>query len=366
MNETRPARLPARAVLPLAIALSVLAAAPARAGTITDFLDRIGGCRKPMSDSFSYEVSPYTPKPYGKALGDWADEDLAEFRAYFVACQARRPDWGSLGDGNRAREIWVIDTALAELRTKVERARAVAERQRSDVAYEAEQRAHDEARQRAEAQKAATASAAKADGVLAQIAQADGRTAAAELAEALKAADELLRRGAPLQPADAARVAPARRQLADRQEAARLAEAEAWERDRPAREARARQAEEEVQAQRQRDAERRAAERQAEERADAALLADARREDAGRLARDPCNRVEVRREMMAAANAVDRSRYGGSRLLDLTSGRTTPAVPPAARACLFVADWSSGGRGLVLITLRKNSFGDDLIEVRPY
>jgi hypothetical protein len=32
---------------------------------------------------------------------------------------------------------------------------------------------------------------------------------------------------------------------------------------------------------------------------------------------------------------------------------------------MFLGEWSSGGQGLVTITVRKNSLGDDLIEVRP-
>ncbi|GBU18632.1 hypothetical protein AwMethylo_28470 [Methylobacterium sp.] len=53
-----------------------------------------------MQDSFSQEVSPFTPRPYGKALADWTDADLAEFRGYFLACREQRPDWG----GHRPRQ----------------------------------------------------------------------------------------------------------------------------------------------------------------------------------------------------------------------------------------------------------------------
>lgn len=67
---------------------------------------------------------------------------------------------------------------------------------------------------------------------------------------------------------------------------------------------------------------------------------------------------------MEAANAMDRARFGGRKLLDLTRGRTNSGHLDATRACVFEAEWSSGQRGLVTITVRKNSFGDDLIEVR--
>lgn len=91
-----------------------------------------------------------------------------------------------------------------------------------------------------------------------------------------------------------------------------------------------------------------------------------RREQQARLASDPCNRTEVRRQMMEAANAMARTRYGARTLVDLTSGRTSGQEPAPGRSCIFTADWSSGQRGIVLITQRKNSFGDDLIEVRPF
>ncbi|GJE57738.1 hypothetical protein EKPJFOCH_4256 [Methylobacterium thuringiense] len=132
----------------------MLAAPDAQAGTITDFLDRIGGCRKPMSESFSYEISPYTAKPYGKALAEWTDQDVADFRAYFVACQTRRSDWRSMGDYNRNDAIRVIDTAMAELRPKVAEARAVADKQRADAAYDTEKRLRAEEQQRTEAEAA--------------------------------------------------------------------------------------------------------------------------------------------------------------------------------------------------------------------
>ena len=91
-----------------------------------------------------------------------------------------------------------------------------------------------------------------------------------------------------------------------------------------------------------------------------------RREQQAQLASDPCNRTEVRRQMMEAANAMARTRYGARTLVDLTSGRTSGLEPAPGRSCIFTADWSSGQRGIVLITQRKNSFGDDLIEVRPF
>jgi hypothetical protein len=122
----------------------------------------------------------------------------------------------------------------------------------------------------------------------------------------------------------------------------------------------------EAEAQRQRDEAQRAADRQAREKADAETAARLQREDQAQLASDPCNKLETRRQMMDAVNAMDRVRFGGRKLLDLTSGRTLPVEPSSARSCLFVADWSSGQRGLVTITVRKNSFGDDLIEVRPF
>ncbi|TXM90156.1 hypothetical protein [Methylobacterium sp. WL116] len=117
-----------------------LAAPTAEASTITDFLDRIGGCRKPLSESFSNEVSPYTAKPYGKPLAEWTNTDIGEFRAYFVDCQARRRDWQSIGDYNRNDAIRVIDTTMAELWTKVRDARGMAAKQRTDAASEARER----------------------------------------------------------------------------------------------------------------------------------------------------------------------------------------------------------------------------------
>lgn len=53
-------------------------------------------------------------------------------------------------------------------------------------------------------------------------------------------------------------------------------------------------------------------------------------------------------------------------LVDLTNGRTSGLEPAPGHSCIFMADWSSGQRGMVVITQRKNSFGDDLIEVRPF
>ena len=90
------------------------------------------------------------------------------------------------------------------------------------------------------------------------------------------------------------------------------------------------------------------------------------REDQARRTSDPCNRLEVRRQMMDAANAVARTRYGARTLLDLTDGRTSGLEPAPGRSCIFTADWSSGDRGVVVITQRKNSFGDNLTEVRPF
>ena len=121
----------------------------------------------------------------------------------------------------------------------------------------------------------------------------------------------------------------------------------------------------EAAAQQQRDDAQRAADREERERANAENLARLRREEESALARDPCNRVEVRRQLMEAANAMDGARFGGRKLLDLTRGRTDSGQPDAVRACVFEAEWSSGRRGFVTITVRKNSFGDELIEVRP-
>ncbi|TNC06265.1 hypothetical protein FF100_34785 [Methylobacterium terricola] len=147
--------------LALTTGMLALMAPAAQASIITDFLDRIGGCRKPLSQSFSYEVSPYTPKPYGKALADWTDQDVADFRAYFLVCQTRRPDWQSMGEDNRRDAIRVIDTTLAELRYKVGDARATAAKQRADAAYEAERRRRDDEQRAAEAE--ATAQRAQAE-----------------------------------------------------------------------------------------------------------------------------------------------------------------------------------------------------------
>ncbi|WP_245930807.1 hypothetical protein [Methylobacterium radiodurans] len=91
-----------------------------------------------------------------------------------------------------------------------------------------------------------------------------------------------------------------------------------------------------------------------------------RREEQARLASDSCNQVEVRRQMMSAANAMLQTRYGARTLIDLTNGRTSGLEPAPGRSCIFTVDWSSGQRGVVVITQRKNSFGDDLIEVRPF
>lgn len=105
---------------------------------------------------------------------------------------------------------------------------------------------------------------------------------------------------------------------------------------------------------------------QEQQRQEAEEMETFRREQQARLATDPCNRAEVRRQMMDAANAVARTRYGARTLVDLTSGRTSGLEPAPGRSCIFTADWSSGQRGVVVVTQRKNSFGDDLIEVRPF
>ncbi len=70
--------------------------------------------------------------------------------------------------------------------------------------------------------------------------------------------------------------------------------------------------------------------------------------------------------LMEAANAVVRTRYGARVLLNLTNGRTSGLEPAPGLSCIFTAEWSSGERGVVLITQRKSSFGYDLIEVRPF
>ncbi len=269
-----------------------------------------------------------------------------------------------------------------------------------------EARASGEIRQ---AQRDEGTRAGKAAGILARLAEAEGLSAADEITAKLKAVEALAAAGAKLGQADDERVAAARERVAVRLRAARTAEAEAWERDRPAREARARQQEEELaglqrqnrereaqasgereraarieaerqaearaqaerqaaeaEKQRQRDSAKRAADQQAREKADAESTARLLREEEAAAASDPCNKVAVRRQMMDAANAIDLSQFRGQKLLDLTRGRTLPAEPNVTRSCLFIADWSSGQRGLVTITVRKNSFGDNLIEVRPF
>lgn len=144
---TGPAHLRA-----LASTVPLLTAVPAQASPIPEFLDRIGGCRTPLHESFSREVSPFTPKPYGKALAEWTGQDLDAFRTYFVACQTRRPDWQSMGGANRNDAIRVIDTAMAELRYKVGDARAKADKQRADAAYEAQRRRREDEQRQAEAE----------------------------------------------------------------------------------------------------------------------------------------------------------------------------------------------------------------------
>lgn len=258
-----------------------------------------------------------------------------------------------------------------------------------------------------QAQQEEAAGATRLAGILSRAAEAERASAADDIAGKLKAVDALAS-GTKLSVAEEAQVTAARERIAVRLRAARLAEAEAWEQDRPAREARAQQEAAELaalqrqnrereaegtaageraarieaerqagdraqaerqtakaEAQRRRDDTQRADERQARERADAETLARIRREEEAARMLDPCNRVEVRRQLMDAANAMDRARLGGRKLLDLTRGRTNSGQPDAIRACVFEAEWSSGQRGLVAITVRKNSFGDDLIEVRP-
>ncbi|TXN73695.1 hypothetical protein [Methylobacterium sp. WL6] len=260
-----------------------------------------------------------------------------------------------------------------------------------------------------QAQQDAIGAKAKLAGILARATEADGLTAADDITLKLKAVEALEASGPKLGRAEAEQVTAAKDRILAKLRAARAGEAEAWERDRPAREARARtqeqdaadlqrrnrnreveaagerertarieadrQAEVRAQAerqaaeadkQRQRDDAKRVAEQQVKEKADAEFLARNQREEEAALAVDPCNKVAVRRQMMDAANAIDLSQFRGQKLLDLTRGRTLPAEPNVTRSCLFIADWSSGQRGLVTITVRKNSFGDNLIEVRPF
>ncbi len=250
--------------------------------------------------------------------------------------------------------------------------------------------------------------ATKVASILARLAEAERLTGADDLVATLQTSEALAASGPKLTRADEEQVAAMRERVTARLRMARTAEAAAWEQRRPAREARARAQETELadlqrqnrergaeaagereraarieaerqagaraqaerqaleaEAQRKRDDTQRVVDRQAREKVEAEQAAQARREDQARLASDPCNQVAMRRQMMEAANATDRARYGGNRLLDLTDGRTLPEAT-ATRSCLYVADWSSGRRGLVTITVRKNSFGDDLIEVRPY
>lgn len=254
------------------------------------------------------------------------------------------------------------------------------------------------------------AGATKLAGILARLSEAEGLSTADEITAKLKAVEVSAAVGPKLGRGDEERIAAARDRVAVRLRAARTAEAEAYERDRPAREARARGQEEELtvlqrqnrereadaageragvarieaerqaggraqaerqaaeaEAQRQQLGAKRAAEAREREKADAAWLEDNRREQEAQLASDPCNKVAMRRQLMDAANTMDRGRFGGRKLLDLTQGRSSGAQgATSARSCTFVADWSSGQRGFVTITVRKNSFGDDLIEVRPF
>ncbi len=90
-----------------------------------------------------------------------------------------------------------------------------------------------------QAQQEEAAGAAQLAGILSRAAEAENSTSADDIAGKLKAVDALAA-GLKLAPADAAQVASARAQIGARLRAARAAEAEAWERDRPAREARAR------------------------------------------------------------------------------------------------------------------------------
>lgn len=258
-----------------------------------------------------------------------------------------------------------------------------------------------------QAQQEEAAGAARLAGILSRAAEAERASAADDIAGKLKAVDALAS-GTKLSAAEEAQVVAARERIAARLKATRLAEAEAWERERPAREARAQQEAAELaalqrqnrereaeasaageraarieaerqagaraqaerqaaetEAQRRRDDAQRADDRQAQERADAETLARIRREEEAALMRDPCNRVEVRRQLMDAANGMDRARYGGRRLLDLMRGRSMGVEGAPGVSCMFLGQWSSGEQGLVTITVRKNSLGDDLIEVRP-
>lgn len=104
---------------------------------------------------------------------------------------------------------------------------------------------------------------------------------------------------------------------------------------------------------------------QEQQRKEAEELERSRREEQARSATDPCNRVEMRRRLMQAANGMDRARYGGRRLIDLMRGRSMGVEGAPGVSCMFLGQWSSGEQGLVTITVRKNSLGDDLIEVRP-
>lgn len=259
-----------------------------------------------------------------------------------------------------------------------------------------------------QAQQDAAAGSARLDGILARAAEAEGLRSADEIAGKLTAVDALAAEAPRLPPAEEQQVAAARERIVARLRAARTAEAAAWERERPAREARARQQDEELtelrrqnlerekeaagereraarieaerqagiraqaerqaadaEAQRQREDAQRAADQQVREKAEAESAARAQREAEAALARDPCNQPEMRRRLMQAANGMDRARYGGRRLIDLMRGRSMRVQGEPGVSCMFLGQWSSGEQGLVTITVRKNSLGDDLIEVRP-
>lgn len=259
-----------------------------------------------------------------------------------------------------------------------------------------------------QAQQDVVAGSARLDGILARASEAEGLRSADEIAGKLKAVDALAAEAPRFTPLEEQQVATARERIVARLRAARTAEADAWERERPARAARARQQDEELtelrrqnrereteaatereraarieaerqagvraqaerqaaeaEAQRQREDAQRAADRQVREKAEAESAARAQREAEAALARDPCNQPEMRRRLMEAANGMDRARYGGRRLLDLMQGSSMGVQGAQRVSCMFMGQWSSGEEGLVTITVRKNSLGDDLIEVRP-
>ncbi|GBU18822.1 MULTISPECIES: hypothetical protein [Methylobacterium] len=135
----------------------------ASAGPIGEHLDRIGGCRWPLHESFSQEVSPFTPRPYGKALADWTDADLAEFRDYFLACREQRPDWGRIGPANRGEAVRAIDTAVGELRFKIGMSRDEARGRRAVEDARRRQGEIEGEKRRADAEAAARQAQARQD-----------------------------------------------------------------------------------------------------------------------------------------------------------------------------------------------------------